>query len=87
MRFAWLREHVAGGDPVKQGCAHPLALIRTAYNLAFWLFLLPFFTRMEYSTGFVLFAAIIFIRLLLNLYTNLVLSQPVQYETFPFRIP
>jgi hypothetical protein len=27
------------------------------------------------------------VRLLLNLYTNHVLKQPEQYESFPFRIP
>jgi hypothetical protein len=87
MRFAWLRENSSDPKAVKQGCTHPLALIRAAYNIAFWVFLLPFFTAMEYSTGFVLFSVLIFIRLLLNLYTNQVLKQPEQYETFPFRIP
>jgi hypothetical protein len=87
MRFAWLRENSANQEPVKQGCAHPLALVRAAYNLVFWVFLLPFFTAMEYSTGFVLFTVIIFVRLGLNLYANHVLKQPEQYERFPFRIP
>ena len=82
MRFAWLRKNAANDVPVKQGCAHPLALIRMAYNAVFWIFLLPFFTSMEYGTGFILFTAIIFIRLLLNLYTNHVLKQPEQYESF-----
>jgi hypothetical protein len=87
MRFAWLRENADSNVPVKQGCTHPLALIRAAYNLAFWVFLLPFFTTMEYSTGFAVFTVIIFVRLVLNLYTNHVLKQPEQYERFPFRIP
>jgi hypothetical protein len=87
MRFAWLRKNSEVDQPVKQGCTHPLALIRAAYNIVFWIFLLPFFTAMEYSTGFVLFSVMIFVRLGLNLYTNHVLKQPEQYESFPFRIP
>jgi hypothetical protein len=87
MRFAWLRERAPDTEPVKQGCAHPLALIRAAYNIAFWVFLLPFFTALEYGTGFVLMTVIIFVRLSLNLYTNHVLERPEQYEAFPFRIP
>jgi len=67
---------------------HPLALIRKAYNLAFWIFLLPFFTMIDYSTGFILFTVIIGIRLVLNLYTNNILDlTPEQFETYPFRIP
>jgi hypothetical protein len=87
MRFAWLRENSENGEAVKQGCMHPLALIRAAYNIVFWVFLLPFFTAMEYGTAFVLFTVVILIRLGLNLYTNHVLKQPGQYEAFPFRIP
>jgi hypothetical protein len=51
------------------------------------LFLIPFFTAVDYSVGFVAFAVIIFVRLGLNLYTNHVLTRPEQYESFPFRIP
>ena len=88
MRFAWLRENSADYVSVKQAFTHPLALIRKAYNAAFWIFLLPFFTTMEYGTGFVAFTVIIFVRLGLNLYTNNALKlKPEQYESFPFRIP
>jgi hypothetical protein len=88
MRFAWLRENSADYVSVKQGFTHPLALIRKAYNAAFWIFLLPFFTIIDYSTGFLAFTVIIAIRLGLNLYTNNVLElTPEQYESFPFRIP
>jgi len=87
MRFAWLRENDGDTNAVQQGCTNPLAMIRTAYNLTFWIFLLPFFTSMTYATGFILFAVVILIRLLLNLYTNLVFKEPGQYESFPFRIP
>ena len=88
MRFAWLRKNSADYVSVKQGFTHPLALIRKAYNAVFWIFLLPFFTAMEYSTGFVAYTVIIFVRLGLNLYTNNVIKlDPQQYESFPFRIP
>ena len=87
MRFAWLRKNAANTDPVQQASTHPLAMIRTAYNAAFWIFLLPFFTSMAYGMGFILFTAIIFVRLVANLYTNQVFKQPEQYESFPFRIP
>ena len=88
MRFAWLRENSANYISVQQAFMHPLALIRKAYNLAFWIFLLPFFTMIEDSTGFVLFSVIIGIRLVLNLYTNNLLDlTPEQFESYPFRIP
>ncbi len=88
MRFAWLRENSQNYVSVKQGFSHPLALIRKAYNAAFWIFLLPFFMIIDYSTGFLVFTVIIAIRLGLNLYTNNVLDLTLeQYESFPFRIP
>jgi hypothetical protein len=66
---------------------HPLALIRIAYNAAFWIFLLPFLTSMNYSTGFIAFTIIIFVRLAANLYTNNIGRLTAeQYEVFPFRI-
>ena len=87
MRFAWLKEQDADYDPVEQGFAHPLAMIRRLYNLAFWVFLLPFFTFIDYSTGFIAFTVIIAIRLVLNLVTNNLLHlTPEQYEGYPFRI-
>ena len=86
MRFAWLRKNSANYVSVKQAFTHPLALIRKAYNAAFWIFLLPFFTTMEYSTGFIALAAIIFVRLSANMYANNVL-KPEQFESFPFRLP
>lgn len=67
---------------------NPLSLIRKAYNIVFWIFLLPFFTVIEYSTGFLVFTVIIAIRLGLNLYTNNALNlTPEQYDSYPFRIP
>jgi hypothetical protein len=88
MRFAWLRENIENYVSVQQAFMHPLALVRKAYNLVFWIFLVPFFTTMEYSTGFLVFTVIIAIRLVLNLYTNNILElTPQQYESYPFRIP
>jgi hypothetical protein len=87
MRFAWLRQNSANKESVKQGCTHPLTLIRAAYNIAFWVFLLPFFTAMDYGTAFILFTVIIFIRLGANLYANHVLTQPEQFESFALRSP
>jgi hypothetical protein len=88
MRFAWLREKTGDQASVQQAFLHPLALIRKAYNLVFWIFLLPFFTMIEYSTGFLLFTIVIGVRLVLNLYTNnLFKPTPEQYDRFPFRIP
>ena len=88
MRFAWLKKNSANYVSVNQGFTHPLALIRKVYNAAFWIFLLPFFTTMEYGTGFIAFTVIIFVRLALNLYTNNFLKlTPEQFESSPFRLP
>jgi hypothetical protein len=57
-----------------------------AFNAVFFVFLLPFFTPVEYSTGFMALAIILFVRLAANLYANNVLT-PEQFESFPFRIP
>ena len=88
MRFAWLRENAPDYQAVQQAFMHPLALIRRAYNLVFWIFLLPFFAVIDFSTGFVIFTIIIGIRLVLNLYTNnLIELTPEGYDAYPFRIP
>jgi hypothetical protein len=88
MRFAWLKENSEDYTPVQQAAAHPLRLIRNAYNIAFWVFLLPFFTVVEYSTGFIAMTVVILVRLSLNLYTNNFLDlTPEEYDRFPFRIP
>ena len=88
MRFAWLQENKADYLAVEQSFTNPLALIRKAYNAIFWIFLLPFFTLIDYGTGFILFTIIIFIRLGLNFYTNNFLDlSPEGYNRHPFRIP
>ena len=89
MRFAWLRENAENYEAVQQGCAHPLVLIRTAYNIVFWVFLIPFlFAKIDYGTGFIAFTIVIIVRLVLNLYTNNFLNlTPEQFESYPFRIP
>ena len=86
MRFAWL---LNSDNPVsvKQAFSNRLTTMAFwAFNAAFFLFLLPFFTPIEYSTGFIAFTVIIFVRLGANLYANNVL-KPKQFESFPFRIP
>jgi hypothetical protein len=86
MRFAWLRKQAANGADVKQGGAQPLGLIRFAYNLVFWIFLLPFLTTIDYGTGFVAFSVVVLVRLVANLYANnLMEPNPVVYQQFPFR--
>ena len=89
MRFAWIRENSENETTVQQGISRPLSIIRTAYNAAFWIFLLPFlFSSIDYATGFIAFTIIILIRVVLNLYTNNLLSlTPEQFERYPFRIP
>ena len=88
MRFAWLRKESANYVSVKQGFTHPLALVRKVYNIAFWAFLLPFFTAIDYGTGFIAFTVIILVRLGVNLYTNNGLKlTAAQFESFPLRLP
>ena len=89
MRFAWIRENTADGDTIVQGQRNNFSLIRMIYNLAFWIFLPPFFSnRIAYSFGFIAFAIVIIVRLTLNLYTNnLLRPTPEQFQRFPFRIP
>lgn len=58
------------------------------YNLAFWVFLVPFFTMVEDQVGFVAMTVVIAIRLVLNLVTNNLLNlTPDQFDRYPFRIP
>lgn len=86
MRFVWLRKNETNDQLVTQQFTDPLNLIRVAYNVVFWVFLLPFFTTMAYGTGFVLFTVIIFVRLGANLYANNAHNfTPQQYQFFPFR--
>ena len=86
MRFAWLKKNSADYVLVKQGFTHPLALIRKAYNVAYWAFLLPFLTAVDYSTGFIVYTVIILVRLGANLYVNILNLKPEQFDSFPFRI-
>jgi hypothetical protein len=88
MRFAWLKENSTKYVAVEQAFTHPFRLIRNIYNIVFWIFLFPFFTDMEYGTGFIAMTVVIAVRLALNLYTNNIIKlTPEQYEGYPFRIP
>jgi len=86
MRFAWLKENSIDYILIKQAAAHPLNLIRKAYNAAFWIFLLPFFAIIDYKTGFIVFTINIFVRLSANLYVNIRNFEPEQFDKFPLRI-
>ena len=86
-RFAWLQKNSANSISVRQGYAHPLALIRLAYNAVFWVFLLPLGTSLDYGIGFVTFTIVILVRFVLSFYTNNVANlTPAQFERYPFRI-
>jgi hypothetical protein len=42
----------------------------------------------DFKVGFIAFAVVIGVRLVLNLVTNNLLNfKPEEYETYPFRIP
>jgi hypothetical protein len=87
-RFAWLRKNSAEYTPQKQGFTNPIALMRFAWNAAFWVFLIPFFTPMAYGTAFIAFGLVILARFIANLVTNNVLDlTPEQHERYPLRIP
>ncbi len=85
MRFAWLRKNLANDVSIEKVYSLPITLIRIAYNAAFWVFLIPFFTKIDYSIGFMALTVIIFVRLGANLYANHVLKQPEQFERYSFR--
>ena len=86
-RFAWLQKNSATYVSVKQGYAHPLALIRLVHNAVFWVFLLPFLTSVDYSIGFIAFTIVIFVRLTLSFYTNNFANLTLeQFDSYPFRI-
>ncbi len=86
MRFAWLRKNSASRTSANPGCLHPRSLVRMAYNAAFWVFLLPFVTTTDYSTGFIAFTIVIFVRLGTNLLmSNVIQPTPEQFDSFPFR--
>jgi hypothetical protein len=87
-RFAWLRKNNASSSS-QPSQPQPYALLRAAYNLAFWVFLLPFlFGDIQYATGFAAFTIVVLVRFGINLFTNNVLKlTPDQFDRFPFRIP
>lgn len=87
MRFAWLRQKLTNYTSQAQQIPDPVALVRVAYNIVFWIFLLPFVTSLDYSFGFVTFTVVIFFRMIANLYANNIMPQTVaDFERFPFRM-
>lgn len=86
MRFAWLRQIHADDVSIGQAFSLPITLIRIAYNAAFWIFLIPFFTRIDFSVGFIALTTIVLLRLGANLYANHVFKSEAQkFDRFPFR--
>jgi hypothetical protein len=85
-RFAWLLENSA--ETISKPKLTGLALIASwAHNLAYWFFLIPFFTPMSYGTGFLVYSIILLTRFVANTYINLRDFTPAQYYAYPFRIP
>ena len=88
MRFAWLRKQLVGTSPRIQTFPHPAFLSRFAYNLVFWVVVLPFVSGMSYATGFVAFAVVLLIRAAVNAHHNNRMPQPPEaFERHPLRIP
>jgi len=86
LRYAELKKNTDNYLSLKQGFINPF--IRFIYNAVFWVFVVPFIFSMNYSTGFIVFSVILFIRLIINLVLNNILKlRAEQYERFPFRIP
>ena len=83
MRFAWEKKQSGNRDKVNRGCL--MQLFSLIYNLA-WLMpiVLTFSGTLDYTTGFVIFAAVCVIRFIANLYANNRLNAN-QYSTFLFR--
>jgi hypothetical protein len=83
MRFVWQKKQSVTYVATKPGCFIPL--IRMVYNSLWWIpIVLIYFEKMDYSTGFIVFASVTVIRLSANLYRNNVLNLE-QSERFPFR--
>ena len=86
MRFAWIKKNSTNEGLAGYASASSLSLVRTVYNVAWWLpILLTFLRVIDYRTGFIVFTVVTFARLAANLYVNNVL-EPVQFDSFPFRM-
>jgi hypothetical protein len=85
-RFAWLHEKTAQAieKPKLTGFA---SLAAWVHNLAYWFFLIPFFTPMTYGTGFLIYSIILLTRFVANTYINLRDFTSAEYYDYPFRIP
>jgi hypothetical protein len=85
-RFAWLQKNTADPEE-KPSLSNMGSFLLMVHNLIYWFFLIPFFTPMSYSTGFVVYAIILLTRFIANTYINLRDLTPAQYYAYPFRIP
>lgn len=85
-RFA--RERKQAGQRAQAPGLSPFArLALVIHNLAYWFFLVPFFTTMSYETGFAVYAGILFSRFLANTWINVRGFDWQAYYRYPLRIP
>lgn len=86
MRFAWQRKK-RSPDQVSPDQSLARRVIFVGYNVVWWFpVVLPFFTSMEFGTGFIAFSVITGARLVANVYRNNALELE-QAEVFPLRSP
>ena len=70
---------------MKRGVAHPLSLIRMAYNIIWWVPMLLSFTHViDYRAGFIAFFSVTVFRLFINIYVNYALDIE-KFERFPLK--
>ena len=85
MRFAWLKKNTPNQVVMKRGVAHPLSLIRMAYNIIWWVPMLLSFTHViDYRAGFIAFFSVTVFRLFINIYVNYALDIE-KFERFPLK--
>jgi nicotinamide riboside transporter PnuC len=84
MRFAWQRENSTDKVSAKQSSTGRIIYI--TYNVVYWLpIVLTIFKVIDYRTGFIMFALILIIRAVANLYRNNVPTAKGEY--FALRSP
>ena len=83
MRFAWLTKDSADEVPAKESTINRVIYI--AYNLIWWIpIVLAILKIIDYQTAFIALFALTFMRAVVNLYRNNVLT-PEQAVRFPLR--
>jgi len=85
MRFAWQREN--SGEEVSANQSTTSRIIYIFYNVVYWLPIVLTITKViDYRTGFIMFALILIIRAVANLYRNNVPTAE-RGEYFALRSP